>query len=150
MGGAIMPSGHEEFWNHTSYALVANSAVKPFPKLSYGELKKQGRKVFAVDPSVAAIAGDTTYPDLESLPEKVEAVVLETPQKEIADWVTKAADAGVRSIWIHMGRDTPEALAIAKERGVEVLTGTCAVMYIKPGLSYHSIHKWINQLTGRY
>jgi predicted CoA-binding protein len=145
-----MPSGHEEFWNHASYAFVANSAVKPFPKLSYGEAKKQGRKVFAVDPSAAEIAGDTTYPDFESLPEKVEAAVLETPQKETADWVRKAADAGVRSVWIHMGRDTPEALALAKERGVEVLTGTCAVMYVKQGFSYHSLHKWINQLVGRY
>jgi predicted CoA-binding protein len=149
-GGAIMSSHHEEFWNHASYAFVAHSAVKPFPKLSYGELKKQGRKVFAVDPSADRIEGDAAFPDLDSLPEKVEAVVLETPREETAEWVRKAADAGVRSVWIHMGRETPEAVALAKERGLEVLTGTCAVMYVKPGLSYHSLHKWINQLIGRY
>ena len=49
-----------------------------------------------------------------------------------------------------MGRDTPEALALASERGLNVLKGTCAVMYVKQGFSYHSLHKWINQLTGRY
>jgi predicted CoA-binding protein len=145
-----MPSEHEAFWNHSSYAFVAHSAVKPFPKLSYAELKKQGRKVFAVDPSADRMEGDPTFPDLESLPEKVEAVVLETPKEETEDWVRKVADAGIKNVWIHMARETPEAVALARERGLEVLTGTCAVMYVKKGFSYHSLHKWINQALGRY
>jgi predicted CoA-binding protein len=145
-----MPSKYEDFWNRASYAFVARSAAKPFPKLSYGALKERGRKVFAVDPSADRVDGDASFPDFESLPEKVEAVVLETPRAETEEWVRKAADAGIRHVWIHMGRETPEAVALAKERGLEVLTGTCAVMYVKQGLSYHSIHKWINQLTGKY
>ena len=145
-----MSSAHEKFWDCSSYAFVGHSAVKPFPKLSYGELKKRGKKVFAIDPSADRIEGDATFPDLDSLPEKVEAVVLETPREETEDWVRRVADAGIENVWIHMGRETPEAVALAKERGVEVLTGTCAVMYVKKGLTYHSIHKWINQLIGKY
>ena len=145
-----MPTEHEDFWTSSSFAFVGHSAAKGFPTLSYGELKKQGRKVFAVDPSVDEIAGDETYPDLASLPEKVDAVVLEVPKQETRDWVAKAADAGVRNVWIHMNRETPEALALAEERGIEVHTGTCAVMYVKQGLSYHSLHKWINQLLWKY
>jgi predicted CoA-binding protein len=145
-----MTTAHEEFWNHSSFAFVAHSAKKPFPRLSYQELKKQGRKVFPVDPSVGEIEGDATYPDLASLPEKVDAVVLESPREETADWVRRAADAGIENVWIHMNRDTPEALEVAKERGLQVRTGTCAVMYVKPGLSYHSLHKWINQALGKY
>jgi predicted CoA-binding protein len=145
-----MPTEHEEFWTNSSFAFVGHSAAKGFPTLSYGELKKQGRKVFAVDPSVEEIAGDKTYPDLASLPEKVDAVLLEVPKQETRDWMAKAADAGVQNVWIHMNRETPEALALAKERGITVHTGTCAVMYVKQGLSYHSLHKWINQLLGKY
>ena len=66
------------------------------------------------------------------------------------EWIRKAADAGIRHVWIHMNRETPEALAVAKERGLDVLTGTCAVMYVEPGFTYHTLHKWVNQLTGRY
>jgi predicted CoA-binding protein len=99
---------------------------------------------------VDEVRGDRTYPDLASLPEKVEAVVLEVPADETADWVARAADAGARSVWIHMGRDTPEALELAEKRGLTVLKGTCAVMYVKQGFSYHSLHKWVNQLTGQY
>ncbi len=145
-----MASEHERFWENQSFAMVGHSAKKPFPKLSYGELKKQGRTVFAVDPSVSSIDGDRTWPDLASLPEKVQAVVLEVPKEETADWVGKAADAGAQHVWIHMGRDTPEALAVGKERGISVLTGTCAVMYVKRGPSYHSIHKYINKALGKY
>jgi acyl-CoA synthetase (NDP forming) len=103
-----MPTDHEAFWGHSRFAFVANSAKKPFPKLSYQELKGQGgKKVFAVDPSVEEIAGDRAYPDFGSLPESVEAAVLEVPREETAAWVRKAADAGVKHLWIHMGRETP-------------------------------------------
>ena len=146
-----MPTEHEEFWTHSSFAFVGHSAKKPFPKLSYRELRDRGdKKVFAVDPSAAEIAGDRAYPDFSSLPESVEAAVLEVPREETADWVRKAAAAGVEQLWIHMGRETPDALALADEKGLGVLTGTCAVMYVKQGLSYHSLHKWINQLAGKY
>ena len=49
-----------------------------------------------------------------------------------------------------MARETPEALAVAKERGLNVLTGTCAVMHVTPGFTYHTLHKWVNQLTKSY
>jgi predicted CoA-binding protein len=145
-----MPSEHEKFWTHESFAVVGHTARRGFPKLSYGALREQGRKVFPVDPSIGEVQGDKVYPDLASLPEKVEAVVLEVPKEETQDWVRQAADAGIRNVWIHMTRETPEALALAKERGLNVLTGTCAVMYVKRGFTYHSFHKWVNQLIGRY
>ncbi len=96
------------------------------------------------------INGDRAYDDLESLPEKVEAVVLEVPREQTADWVGKAADAGVSHVWIHMGHDTSKVTATAKERGTSLLTGTCAVMYLSRRPSYHSVHRWINKALGKY
>ena len=145
-----MASDYEKFWEQGSFAIVGNSASKGFPKITYNELKKAGKKVFAVDPSSDTAEGDKAYPDLASLPEKVEAAVLEVKKPEMADWVGKAADAGINNVWIHMNCDTPEALALAKEKGLNTLHGTCAVMYVVPGASYHSIHKWINKLLGKY
>ena len=145
-----MPSAHERFWDHERFAFVGHSTARGFPTLSYTALRDQGRPVVAIDPSTDSIAGDKTFADFASLPEPVDAAVLEVPPDETADWVRRAADAGVRSLWIHMGRDTPEALEIARERGVDVLTGTCAVMYVKPGFTYHTLHKWARQLAGNY
>jgi predicted CoA-binding protein len=96
------------------------------------------------------VDGDKTYGDLEGIPEKVDAVVLEVPKEETRDWVARAAEMGIKDVWIHMGRETPGSLALAKEKGMNVHRGTCAVMYLTPGFTYHSIHKWIMQLTGKY
>ncbi|MBI4514900.1 MAG: CoA-binding protein [Deltaproteobacteria bacterium] len=145
-----MASAHETFWTNASFAFVGHSAKKGFPRISYGEAKKGGKKVFAVDPSVDRIDGDKTYPDLHSLPEKVDAAVLEVPREETLEAVRQVADAGIKNVWVHMNRDTPEALAFARERGLNILTGTCAVMYVAQGASYHSIHKWLNKFLGKY
>ena len=145
-----MASAHEAFWTHSSFAFVGYSAKKGFPRISYGEAKKSGKRVFAVDPSVDQIDGDKTYPDLRSLPQKVDGVVVEVPREDTLDVVRQAAEAGIKNVWIHMNRDTPEAVAFAKEKGLNILTGTCAVMYVAQGFTYHSIHKWLNKLLRKY
>lgn len=143
-----MATFHERFWTNQSFAVVGHSAKKPFPALTYGALKDQGKKVYPVDPSVGEIGGDPVFKDLSTLPDAVQAVVLEVPREETESWVGRAAEAGVKDVWIHMGRDTPGALKLARDKGIEVRTGTCAVMYLKGG--YHTIHKWINRCLGKY
>ena len=145
-----MTSRYEKFWTHDSYAFVGRSARAPFPKLSYREAKKAGKRVFAIDPSVESIDGDRTYPSFDALPVPVDAAVLEPPQDEVEDWVRQAADAGIHRAWIHMGRETPAAIELANSRGLDLYTGTCAVMYLKRGVSYHTLHKWGKKLAGPY
>jgi predicted CoA-binding protein len=145
-----MASAHEAFWTQSSFAFVGHAATKGFPRLSYGEAKKIGKRVFAVDPSIDQIDGDKTYADLRALPEKVDGVVVEVPREETLDVVRQAADAGIKNVWVHMNRDTPEVIEFAKQKGLNLLTGTCAVMYVSQGVTYHSIHKWLNKLIGKY
>lgn len=143
-----MHSDRETFWNAGSYAVIGDSKNKPFPMLTYGALKARGDSVYAVDESAEDIDGDKAYRTLDELPVPVEAAVLEVAREDTADWVGRVADAGIHDLWIHMGRETPEALEIASQRGLAVRHGTCAVMYLKGG--YHAFHKWIEQLRGRY
>lgn len=148
--GSNMPSNHELFFTKQTYAVVGHSKAQNYPILTYKGLKASGRTAFPVDPSVEEIEGDKTYKDLSSLPERVDGVILEVPKAETRDWVEKAAEAGVKDVWIHMQRETEEALALAREKGINVRTGTCAVMYVTPGVTYHSIHKLIMKLIGKY
>jgi predicted CoA-binding protein len=145
-----MPSEYETFWELQRYAVVGHSAKRPFPRLTYGGLKDHGKTVFPVDPSAETIEGDRAYPDLSSLPEKVEAVVLELPREETREWVQRAIDHGVEDVWLHMGTDSPEAVSLAKEHGLRLRTGTCGVMYLRKGFTYHSIHRYINRWLGKY
>jgi predicted CoA-binding protein len=146
----LMASNYETFWEKRSFAVVGHTAKGNFPRLTYQGLKKLGKVVFPVDPSANEIEGDKAYTTLDLIPEKVDAVVLEVPKEETRDWVAKAADAGIMDVWIHMRRDTPEALALAKEKGMNARSGTCGVMYVTPGFTYHSIHKWIAKLAGKH
>jgi predicted CoA-binding protein len=145
-----MASPRQSFWEHASFAVVGHTDKRSFPKLTYNALKRSGKPVFAVDPSVGEVEGDKTFPDLAALPAPVAAVVLELPKDETAAWVARAADAGAKAVWIHQRTDTPEALALAGERGLEVCAGTCAVMYVTPGFSGHAPHRWIMRMLGKY
>ena len=145
-----MPSECERFWERDRYAVVGHGEKRAFPKLTYSALKKRGKTVYAVDPGAATVEGDQAWPDFAALPAKVDAAVLELPKEETADWVAKAADAGISEVWLHQMTDTPEALAAATERGLKVITGHCAVMYNEPGFSMHAPHRWIWKLVGKY
>jgi len=145
-----MQTPHEQFWSRGSFAFVGHTARKGFPHLSYREARRQGKKVFAIDPSLGDIQGDLAYPDFAMLPERVEAAVLEVPRQDMLQWVERAAETGVRAIWMHRGRETPEAIAYARDKGIEVFTGACAMMYLHQRLSVHSIHRWVAQLQGAY
>jgi uncharacterized protein len=145
-----MASDYESFWKFERYAVVGHSAKRPFPRLTYGGLKKNHKTVYAVDPSTNHIEQDPAYIDLTALPGPVDAVVLELPKEETATWVEKVANSGCKEVWLHMHTESPEALAIAADRGLHVRKGTCAVMYLEHGFSPHLIHGWIMKLLKKY
>ena len=143
-------SDYASFFDHRSFAVVGHEAKGSFPHLTYRGLKKLGKQVFPIDPSVDDVDGDTAYHDLAELPQSVEAIVLEVPREETKDWVARAAAAGITEVWIHLRRETPEALALAKEKGLNVRSGNCAVMYLDAGTNVHAVHRWIRQALGKY
>ena len=57
----------------------------------------------------------------------------------------KAASLGIKDVWLHMNSDTPRALQVAREHGINLRYSTCAVMYVSPGLTFHSIHRWVQK-----
>ena len=145
-----MASDYETFWDNDSFAVIGHSAERNFPLLTYRGLKQLGKTVFAVDPTAEEVDGDRTWPDLGYLPQPVDAAILEVPKQATRGWIECLAAAGIQHVWIHMGTETPEALALAEEHGLNVRSGTCAVMYVTPGFTYHALHRWAVKLAGRY
>ena len=145
-----MPSNYETFFNGNKFAVVGNSQKMKFPVLTYRGLKNFSKTVFAVDPGADQIDGDRVYHNLQELPEKVDRVILELPKSDVESWISKISEAGIRDAWIHLGCDTLEAVRLAEESGINLRTGTCAVMYVTPDPSFHSIHKWIMKVLKKY
>ncbi len=144
------PSRFELFWTHSRYAVVGKDAERSFPKLSYRALKELGKTVYPVLEKGGSVEGDTAFACLADLPEPVDAVVIEVPKEETEGFVRQAVGLGVPRIWIHDGRHTKEALALAEANGLEVLHGTCAVQYLTKGFSIHAIHRFFRKLSGNY
>ena len=148
-------SAKERFWDAQIYLVIGNSEKMPFPRLTYLGLKANQKTVFAIDPGSGLTEGDRAFADLKSFsgisdrPEKIDAAILELPNSETAQWVSLLADFGVKKVWIHQDTETPQALQAAKERDVEVFTGTCAVMYLNSSFP-HSFHRCIMKMTRRY
>jgi len=146
-----MPSEKEAFFTLGTYAVVGNTDFRPFPKLTYRNLRQLGKKVFPVEMGGSRfVEGDEAFSCVADLPQQVDGVVLELPRHKVMEVVEQVVEAGIGHLWLHMGCDSLEVLNRCKEKGINVRHGTCAVMYTQQGFSYHSIHRFLMKLLGKY
>lgn len=145
-----MKSNNEEFFTGTSFAVVGNSTSRNFPKLTYNGLKSMNKQVVPIDPSLSLVDGDRAYDSFSELPIQVDRVIIEVQRDETMHWLIAAVDAGVKDNWIHQGCETEEVVEFAEKMDINLRRGNCAVMYVKPEFTYHSIHRWIIKLLGKY
>jgi len=88
--------------------------------------QRKGWTVYPINPREPVIEGLTAYPDLKSLPETPRGVSIITPPAVTERIVREAADAGARFVWMQPGAESPEAIRVARERGLEVIAdGSC-------------------------
>jgi predicted CoA-binding protein len=93
----------------------------------------KGWKVYPVNPREPVIEGLTAYPDLKSLPEAPRGVSIITPPSVTERVVVEAADAGARFVWMQPGAESPEAIRLARERGLLVIAdGSCFLVETRP------------------
>lgn len=88
-------------------------------------MQEHGFRVIPVNPKYDEILGERCYPDLKSIPEKVDIVdVFRKP----ADCVPIAQDAvaiGASVLWLQIGVINDEAKRIAEAGGLDVVMDRC-------------------------
>ena len=89
---------------------------------------QQGLEVYPVNPREKEIEGLPAWPDLESLPGPVRGVSIVTPPAVTEQVVRQAAAAGVRRVWMQPGAESPEALRLAGQLGLEAIGGGPCVL----------------------
>jgi len=118
----------------------------------YQRLRERGYEVFAVNPNAQSVEGDTTYPDLGSIPGGVEAVVIGTRPEHAMATVKEASDLGITRVWMHRSIDagsvSPEAAAFGREQGLTVIEGGCPLMFGPTSDGAHKAMCWVLKLTG--
>jgi predicted CoA-binding protein len=112
--------------------------------LAYGNFKKNGYQVFAVNPRIATYQGAPCYPDLNSIPEKPDAVFILASPKVTDQIVQQCVDLGIKHVWMHcmmgtkpglaagMTSVSQEAVALCRANGIEVIPGSCPNQFLTP------------------
>ena len=88
-------------------------------------LMEQGYHVIPVNPNAQEILGKTSYPDLSSIPEKVEVVDIFRRSEDVMPIVDEAIRIGARAVWMQKGIVNEEAAAKARDAGLLVVMNKC-------------------------
>ncbi len=110
------------------------------------KLLNAGYEAIPVNPHAEEIDGLKCYPDLKSIPEPVDAVMIATHPDHSAGIVDQCADLGIGHIWFHRsfgnGSVSDEAITLCKEKGLIPIVGGCPLMYIEPVDVFHACVRW--------
>src|SRR6185436_4318813 len=106
-----------------SVGLSTNPAKESFGIVAY--LKEQGYRIIPVNPTADEILGEKAYPDLASVPGKVDVVQLFRKSEDVPPFVDEAIAIGAKVIWMQEGIWNEEAARKAEAAGVTVVMDRC-------------------------
>ena len=139
-----------EFLLQKKIAVVGVSRKKTkFGNAIYKELKQKGYQVFPINPNMQTFEGDPCYPDLLSLPEKVDAVVINVPPVQTEKVVREAKEAEINKVWLQQGSQSKDAIKFCEENGIDYVTNECILMFVQPSAFIHRAHKWVWGVLGK-
>lgn len=119
----------------------------------FRKLRDCGYEVFPVNPSAGEVEGVTCYPDLASIPDPVDGVVIATHPSVSASVVRQCEASGVRQVWFHRsfgaGSVSREALDECQRLGIEPIASGCPLMYCEPVDAGHRCIRWWLRLWRR-
>jgi len=89
-------------------------------------LQKAGYNIIPVNPGADKILGIKSYPDLKSIPEKVDAVDVFIKPDHVSAVVDQALEINPKVIWLQLGTgEHPEEIEKAKNNGVMIVQNRC-------------------------
>lgn len=124
--------------------------------LNYRKFKANGYRVYPVNPHLHTYEGAPCYPDLQSIPEKPDAVFILASPAVTDQIVQQCIELGIHRVWMHcqMGvrpglaptntSVSQTAVAEARANGITVIPGSCPAQFLRPDLG----HGLMRQLWG--
>lgn len=134
---------------HIAIAGVSGTPHK-FGNAIFKELNKKGYTLYPISKSLQEFEGISCFPDIQSIPNEVTALIICTKPEQSKLLVQEARAKGIRNIWLQQGAEDkakPETAASANEN---LITNQCILMYVEPSHFMHRTHAFINKLVGKY
>ena len=91
-------------------------------------LKNHGYRVIPVNPTLSEGLGEKAYPDLLSIPEPVEVVLIFRRSEAVPPIVQDAIQIKAKAVWMQQGIVNEEAAAQGRAAGLEVVMDRCMMM----------------------
>ena len=88
-------------------------------------LQGQGFRVIPVNPTTDKILGEKSYPDLVSIPGKIDVVQIFRRSEDVPPIVEDAIKIGAKVVWMQEGIVNEEAAARARAAGLQVVMDAC-------------------------
>ena len=127
--------------------------------LAYKKFRENGYQVYAVNPRITSYENDVCYPDLKSIPEKVDAVFVLTSPKVTDEIVQQCVELGIKHLWMHcmmgtkpglvagMTSVSQPAVEMCKANGIAVIPGSCPNQFLKPDFG-HAMMRGLWRMVG--
>lgn len=144
----------KEFFAQKTIAVVGVSDQRETGcNANYRKFKENGYQVYAVNPRLATFEGAPCYPDLRSIPAKLDAVFIMTSPKVTKEIVEQCIDLGIKHVWMHclMGTKaglsagttsvSPSAVDVCRANGITVIPGSCPAQFLKPDFSHELMRR---------
>ena len=117
-----MKLAEEILRNSRTVAVVGLSADADRPSnIVASYLKENGYRIIPVNPREKEILGERCYPDLRSIPERVDVVDIFRHPEEVLPVVLEAIEIGAGAIWMQEGIVNKAAASKSRRAGIKVI-----------------------------
>lgn len=107
-------------------AVVGLSNNRDRPAYEIAEyLQRNGYHIVPVNPNETDVLGEPSYPDLLSVPGRVDIVNVFRNPRYVPEIVRQAIARGARLVWMQPGAENYDAAEMAEAAGLEVVVGMC-------------------------
>ena len=88
-------------------------------------MQEHGFRIIPVNPKYDEILGEKCYPDLKSIPGKVDIVDVFRKPQDCVPIAREAVEIGAKVLWMQIGVINDEAARVAEAAGLEVVMDRC-------------------------
>jgi len=143
----------DDFYNENKIAVIGASRSKK--KYGGGVLKDlldRNYDAIPINPHADEIQGRKCYKSIKDVPKGVKNAIVVVPAEEQEKVVVEAAEAGMKSLWLHehimKGVSNPKAVYLCEEKGMHCIVGFCPLMFMPKSGFPHNVHRGILRLFG--
>ena len=91
-------------------------------------LQENGYRIIPVNPNLDSALGETAYPDLTSVPEPIDLVLIFRRSEQVLRPVELAIEVGAKAVWMQLGIFNQEAADKAMKAGLAVVMDACMMV----------------------